>query len=385
MGTRLLDDDARAGLIAEVREAVTGTADYIVATGDYARSDRLWPAEMEVFATNPMSVAYGACGPALFLHQDAVPSELPYEAVNWLLEQPLSVDRYPPGLYVGLAGIAWTLQVLGQPERAEEAMAIAYRSPLLYEQPNMLLGAAGWGLASLRLFRETGSESYLRWAERAGDYLLEKAVRTGDTCHWKPEEDEPVPYGFGYGASGVALFLAELHLATGDGGVREAAVRALDFELAHRVESDLGWVWRRFEGDDLDRPYWIQGSAGVGSVVIRLHHHLGIARYLPIAERIARDLFIKFTVNPGLFQGLAGIAEFMLDMHRFTGDDAYLDRAFDMAETILWFKLERAGGVAWPGRWLDRITLDYASGAAGIALFLARLDERGPRLILDFD
>jgi lantibiotic modifying enzyme len=383
MGTRLLDEDARARLTTEVREAVTGTATYLLATADYTRRDRLWPADSDVFLTNPMSLAYGACGPALFLHDDAVPCEPPDEVAEWLLKQPLLVDEYPPGLYVGLAGIAWTLQELGLEERAGEAMAAAYRSPLLYEQPNMLLGAAGWGLASLRLFGRTGDRTYLSWATRAGDYLLETAVRTGDTWHWKPDQDEPTPYGFGYGASGVALFLADLHLATGDREVRDAAVRALEFDLAHKVETELGWSWPRFEGDGAVRPYWIQGAAGVGSVVIRLHDRLGIARYLPIAERIAHDLFVKFTVVPGLFEGLAGIAELMLDMYRFTGDDAYLDRAFDMAETILWFKLERARGVAWPGRWLDRITSDYASGAAGIGLFLARLDGHGARVLMD--
>ena len=383
MAARLVDDDARIRLSAELRETIAGTADYVLATTDCARGDRLWPADAEIFLTNPLSVAYGACGTALFLANGAVPRELPEPAVDWILDRPLLVEEVPPGLYVGLSGIAWSLLELGLPERAEEAMALAYRSPLLYEAENMRLGAAGWGLASLRFFQATGSEEYLDRAKQAGDFLLDRAVRSGESCHWPPGEDEPVPYGFGFGASGIALFLAELYVATGDRGLRETALGALEFDLANRVETEIGWGWRRFEGDNLVRPYWMDGAAGVGSVAIRLHRLLGADHCLSVAEWIAAGLFVKFAVTPGQFEGLAGIGELMLDMHRFTAEDAYLDHAFDLAESILLFKVERERGVAWPGRWLNRITHDYASGAAGIGLFFARLQRPQPRLFLD--
>jgi hypothetical protein len=73
------------------------------------------------------------------------------------------------------------------------------------------------------------------------------------------------------------------------------------------------------------------------------------------------------------FHGLAGIAEFMLDVFTVTADETYLAYAADMADTVLWYKLDRDEGIAWPGRWLTYVANDYATGGAGIGLFLSRL------------
>ncbi|WP_214317769.1 lanthionine synthetase C family protein [Nonomuraea sediminis] len=376
-------DGARARLLAEVRDVLESTTRHTAGSADVGRRDRLWAADPRVLLTNPLSVAYGACGTMLFLNTVAGP--LPERLVRWLLDQPLSTRSYPPGLFLGLGGIAWTLRELGCDEAADRALAVLYRSPLLFEEPHLLHGASGWGLVAIDQFRRTGDEEHLAWALRAGRYLQHTAWHDGDSAHWRSAGEEKVHFGFGFGASGVALFLLQLHAVTGDAEFAELAVRALDFDVAHRVENELGWNWQRYEGDALIRPYWIEGGAGIGSVAIRAHHLLGSARHLAVAERIAQDLCLKFTVTPGLFEGLTGIAEFMLDMHRFTGEQAYLDQALDMAETILWFRVPAEGGTAWPGRSLDRITHDYATGAAGIGLFLARLCQPGPRLFLDIE
>jgi hypothetical protein len=359
---------------------VTATAAYIRATADPSRGDRLWPADARVFTTNPLSLAYGACGIALFLHRtDGVPDDV----VEWLLAQPLSVETYPPGLYVGLAGVAYAFDELDLDDAAESAMRLAYDSPLLFQEANLFLGVAGWGLASLHLHLRKGRPGHLEWARRAGEHLVDTARRDGDRWSWPSEGDEPIHYGFGYGATGIALFLAHLYAATADERFRVAAEAGLRFDLDHRVESELGWAWPRFEGDSQTRPYWIEGSAGIGSVALRCGALLGDDRYLALAERIARDSMVKFTISPGLFEGLSGIGELMIDMHRATGDPAYLNAAADMAETVLWFQLARPGGVAWPGRWLNRIANDLGTGGAGIGLFLDRLLRPGPRLLLD--
>lgn len=208
----LLDHDRKMHITAEMRDAISRTAEYILATADYSRSDRLWAADAQIFLTNPLSIAYGACGTALLLHQTTVPQDLPCEALDWIHKQPLRIKEYPPGLYLGLAGIAWALQELGSQESAAHAMSLAYSSPLLYTDPTMLHGAAGWGLASLHLFHRTGRQEYLTWALNAGDYLADTAQHVGDTCHWPSPGNDPTHYGFGHGASGIALFLLYLHL-----------------------------------------------------------------------------------------------------------------------------------------------------------------------------
>jgi lantibiotic modifying enzyme len=372
-------------LTAELERTSEEMVRYLVRTADYDRTDRLWPAHFLVFATNPLSLAYGACGPAMFLRSSAHVSELPADVLTWMLKQPLSVESHPPGLYLGLAGIAYTFQELGLHEEAAAVMAMVYQSPLLYEEPGMLLGAAGWGLTSLHFFVETGEQVYLHWAVRAGEHLLRTAREDGEGCYWSCQQDERVHFGFGYGASGIALFLLYLHLLTGRDDFRTGAIRGLEFDLANKVESAVGWQWRRFQDDTVLYPYWIHGSAGVGSVLIRFAHLLRIDRYEALARRIAEDTFVKYASVPNLFEGLTGIGELMLDLFSFTGDEAYRHNAFDIADTILWFKIEKPDGVTFPGQWLMRISNDYATGAAGIGLFFARLLRPGGRRLVDLD
>jgi len=369
----LLGDADLARLTADLENTSEKMTRYILHTAEYERTDRLWPAHFLVFVTNPLNVAYGACGTALFLHSSRRMRELPGDVIAWMLKQPLSVETYPPGLYVGLAGIAYTFLEIGLEEKAEAVMAMLYQSPLLYEEPSMFLGAAGWGLASLHFFSQTGKQVYLDRAVQAGEHLLQTAQHEGEACYWRCNQDERVHYGFGYGASGIALFLTYLHLLTGRADFRTYAMRGLEFDLANKVETEVGWQWKRFQDDTVVYPYWIHGSAGIGSTLIRLYHLLGIERYESLARQIAEDTFVKYSFIPSLFEGLAGIGEFMLDMFYFTGDVTYRHNAFDIADTLLWFKIDKPEGVAYPGRWLTRISNDYATGAAGIGLFFTRL------------
>ncbi|WP_031002471.1 lanthionine synthetase C family protein [Streptomyces sp. NRRL F-5727] len=373
---------------AEVRRTVDGIAGLLLRTFDERRTDRLWPADYTVFATNPLSVAYGACGPALLLGSrmrgGAAPAAgLPPEVAAWMLGRPLDNDTYPPGLYVGLAGIAWAFHDLGWEERGEAVMTLLRSSPLLYDDPSVFLGVAGWGLASLRFHARTGRQLHLDRAVQAGEHLLRTAEREGDTCSWRSSLDGLVHYGYGYGASGIALFLLHLHLATGEERFRSYAVRGLEFDLGRASESSLGLQWQRVEGDPVVYPYWIHGGAGVGSVLVRFHQLLGDERYGELARRVADDTFVTYSYAPGLFEGLAGIGEFMLDMYRCTGDEVYRDRASAIARTVLWFRVEEEGGIAFPGRWLNRIAHDYATGSAGIGMFLSRLVAPGERAFVD--
>src|SRR5688572_4805273 len=103
----LRSDEARTQILAEVRLVLEQTAAYLVRTAAYERSDRLWPGEQELYTTNPLSLAYGACGPALLLHEL---DRLPAQATEWILGKPVTAEEYPPGLYLGLGGIAYSLE-----------------------------------------------------------------------------------------------------------------------------------------------------------------------------------------------------------------------------------------------------------------------------------
>lgn len=103
-----------------------------------------------------------------------------------------------------------------------------------------------------------------------------------------------------------------------------------------------------------------------------------------LAETIADGADCRWTVLPSLVEGLSGIAEFMIDMYRATGKPAHLERAENMADTVTWYAVHREEGTAFPGRWFMKLSTDFATGSAGIGLFLGRLlDPSLPRALVD--
>lgn len=58
-----------------------------------------------MFTTNPLNLAYGALGILLYLHERQV--AIPTYMVDRDLQHHTDIQNYPPGLFVGLSGIAW--------------------------------------------------------------------------------------------------------------------------------------------------------------------------------------------------------------------------------------------------------------------------------------
>jgi hypothetical protein len=364
-----------------LRETNRGLARHMLASMDTGRTDRLFPPDTLTLQTNALNLAHGACGPALFLRD--VLGELPRAVRDWLLAQPVDIATYPPGLYSGIAGIAWSFAELGMLERGLELLEWVPGSPLAFKSMDLFGGAAGWGLTALALHLRTRDAKLLELAGRAGAHLVKSAERSDAGCFWRAEEDGSIPLGFGRGGSGIAFFLLSLWRVTREPSFLEVARRAMDFEVAHARERNGGLVWGINVDDPGHRPYWLQGSAGVASALIRCFEVLKEARYLELARKAARGCNVSFSVTPHLFEGLASIGETLLDMYRVTGDGHYLEQARKKAKQTLLFRIDRPEGIAFPGRFLLRISHDYGMGGAGIGLFLHRLSVLGPRRFHD--
>jgi hypothetical protein len=121
----------------------------------------------------------------------------------------------------------------------------------------------------------------------------------------------------------------------------------------------------------------------VASALIRFFEVLKEERYLSLAHRAARGCAVFFSAAPHLFEGLASMGETLLDMYRVTGEPRYLEQARGKAMQTLLYRIDRPQGVAFPGRYLQRISHDYGLGGAGIGLFLHRVATQGPRRFHD--
>lgn len=385
------DHEAVAAELPRVADRVTGR---LLTSWDAERDDRLWPTDYQVFLTNPLSIAYGAAGPLLHLLERDV--EPPAECTDWFAAK--AADREvrgvcPPGLYLGLSGVAYTLARLGRADAAADAWSAVADSPMLGAgddvESSLFYGTAGCGLAALLLDRHDPERGYLRDAVTAGERLLARGEeKKGDDeigLAWPSAVDEQQHYGLAYGSSGVALFLLELSAATGERRFLDAARRAMAYDLsaAREIEGEL--KWGRWEGDELVEPYWLHGAAGIGSALVRFAERLGEERYLRLARRVGASAFSKFTVVPAQVEGLSGIGELMVDLHRVDGDDAWRRRGLEIADSVLRFRVDRDDGTAFPGRFLLRLSDGYAYGSAGVGLFLDRLANPRRRLLHDLD
>ena len=357
----------------ELRERL---AAYIVASADTQRTDRLYPADFRVFDTNPLSLSYGAAGVLYALHRSGfTPRE---EHVAWLLRSAIAPQRYPPGLMLGTAGIAWALLALGYDDDARRVLAAGHDHPLRDRAAGLAYGKAGWALANLAFFLALHDERYLDEARRCAAELLRDAQRDERGLCWAYDGD--VHYGLFHGASGVALLLTYVGRTTNDERYLAAARDALRFDLAHAqpIENGVGvsWPYRaNFPGVVL--PYWAYGSAGIGAALLRVVHLGGADDLVPWLERIFVDTDRAWSVTPGMANGLAGIATFLLDAHAFTGEQRYRDAALRAADGMLTYRVERAAGVALPGDYSGRISCDYATGSAGVLRVIDRLVRGG--------
>jgi serine/threonine protein kinase len=371
---------------ADGERVLRGILDHVLAAADFTRADRLFPADPAVFETNPLSVAHGACGVAYALQRIA--GGVPEDVRDWILQREISREEYPPGLYMGLAGIAWSLLEMGLRERAEEVMGLANDHPLLWRSPDLFHGAAGWGMAQLRFFLATGDEAYLDRAGEAGRFLAGCRREEDGRCWWPAQGD--VCCGLAHGASGVSLFLLYLHRITRNEELLAVGHRGLQFVAAKALRNaDGGMTWKAKEGEPTYTPYWRWGSAGIGMVLLRYRRALGDPAYgTALIEDLLIDTDRKYTIFPGHFFGLAGIGGLYLDLATMATADADRERALAGARKalsgILLFQLEKKSGLAFPGETLARISCDYGTGGAGIALFIHRLLKGGtPAFMLD--
>ncbi|BFU45300.1 class III lanthionine synthetase LanKC [Krasilnikovia sp. MM14-A1004] len=351
----------------------------ILASATPERTDRLFPGDPQQFATGGFPVAYGAAGVLWALHQAG--AEVPAELMDWLAAAAARATDPRPGLLDGLHGAAVVLDVLGRPDAAREVCDRARKLDLA--TPGVHGGLAGAGFSLLHFADSCGDEALLSEAVDVGHRLGD--MLTGE-----------VPFrrvGLQHGLTGVALYLLDLHRRTGDPRMLELAAEALRREVAQGRFLPDG----TFQLLEANRylTYLGTGSSGLALVLARYLAHAD-------ADRAARDGFpaaidgvrtacrAVFVRHPFLFEGRAGtIAALRL---LAVPEDRPLIRAH--VRRLGWHALSHRGQLAFPGNQLLRLSMDLATGGAGIlaalgvafgpnAAIIPALDLRSPAFEAD--
>jgi len=324
------------------------------------RDDVLFPADPFVHRTNSLSLGFGATGVLYTLKKCGF--ETPKPALDWLEKKldTVKTEDLPPGLLTGAAGIAWGLWELGFEERALQLINTANESELLKAHHSYLYGMAGIGMANLHFYLRTNNPNYLAAANDLADSLLRTAKENDSGIYW--ESDGLTHIGYGYGQSGVALFLLRLFQLSGKEKFLFEGRRALEFDLSHGEEREKGILcFPRGPGDPTAIPYMEEGSAGIAKVALR--YGLSDERL----EMILLDLHRKYAGFVGLLYGLGSFVNVLTDAFLFSNNEKYLEMAKRPLTGIRdLYLIERPNGLIVPGDNLFRVSCDYATGIAGV-------------------
>jgi hypothetical protein len=320
---------------------------------------------------NPVNFEYGAAGIATYLRQTR--GTVPDHIVDWIIRHSTS-ENCPPGLFVGLSGVAVFLLSLGEITEAKQLLESSADRRRIYQLHGLYEGMAGWGLANLHFWRTTSERRYLDNALEMGERLLATATSDRDGVYW--EEEGHVPLGLALGGTGIALFLTYLNAVHSSGRFLETAERALDYEMSQARWIDHSILFTETSNAPFlapKSPHTRYGTAGVGAAAIRLFAATGKEKFRTIADTCAYAASSRYTNKLWQDYGLAGFGELLVDMFYFLREHNYLNNAFHIAQGILPHRIERPEGMTFAGADLIRICCDWGGGAAGIASFFHRL------------
>jgi hypothetical protein len=353
--------------------------DAILASATPQRPDRLFPGDIEQFVYGGIGIAFGAAG-VLYAVARSGAGRFP-EHEQWLLDAVDRQDDRRIGFYDGLHGVAYVLAELGRLDDALSVLERAMRPPLDSLSVTLFDGLAGVGLNLLHFAEITGDTSLRDGAVDTGSRLSDYLTGGG------PEPrvpDLPSPeqrVGLMYGFTGHALLYIRLLEATGERHYLDLAGEALRRDLSRCILMEDGCLlvdegWRA-------EPYIANGSTGIGLVLREFLRHRDDDEFTTALAQIRRTGEPEFIIGPALFAGRAGLMAGMrwlappdpaTEAHRRSIIERHLAR-------LCWHVVPYRGDVAFPGFQLLRLSMDFASGSAGVLFGLsAVLDGDGPVL-----
>ena len=338
----------------------------ILASATPARDDRLFPGDPKQFETNGLNLAYGAAGVLYALNATGAGRHPEHEA--WLVERAMNPQPGARvGFYDGLHGIAYALDQLDRRSDALALLALCSQElegKLERLGPDLLGGLAGIGLNLARFATQTGDAGYWRQAVKVAEII---AGRLGDEDSVGEQSGAGRPFaGLLRGSSGPALLFVRLYEHFGDPALLDLAATALRQDLRRCIVRDDGAMdvnegWRTM-------PYVADGSVGIGMVLTDYLVHREDERFAAAAEAIRSTARVGFYIESGLFWGRAGMIAHLA--REQAGAHEPDPAVASHIRRLAWHAMTYAGGLAFPGEELLRLSMDLATGTAGVLLAL---------------
>ncbi|MEW9531111.1 class III lanthionine synthetase LanKC [Microbispora sp. NPDC049125] len=359
----ILDHDAPEPRPSRLEEGWPGVRDAIakgiLASATPERDDRLFPGDIVQFEPGGgISLANGAAG---VLHALAATGAGRFpEHEEWLLARAKRPGG-PIGFYNGLHGVAYALESLGLRQDALDVAELCGRES--WERLNLSLygGLAGVALSLMRLHDVTGEPAFREEADRV---VSAAADRLGGPDDVPEISGGANPHaGLMYGSSGPALMFLHAYERTGDAGLLDLAATALRQDLRRCVGREDGQLqvqqgWRT-------NPYLDEGSAGIGLVLDRYLAHRHDETFAGSLAAIRPVTRLSYYIQSGLFAGRAGMIACLV-----SGSRPDPEAAAGQIARLSWHELPYRDGLAFPGAQLLRLSMDFATGSAGVLFAL---------------
>jgi predicted Ser/Thr protein kinase len=328
------------------------------------RDDRLFPGDIRQFSPGGgVNLAHGAAG---VLYALAVTGAGRYpEHEDWLRKRALSpAYEFGTGFYDGRHGVAHVLEMLGHRQDALDAVDLGLRDGWESHELGLYSGLAGIGLNLLDLGTRTGERQLADLAERVVDLVSDRLGGPDDV----PEisgGDNPHA-GLMQGSSGPALLFLHAYEHGGDEALLDRAATALRQDLRRCVRSADGTL--QVNQDWRTLPYLDEGSVGIALVLTRYLTHRADPDFAAALGDLLAVTRCGYFVMPGLFTGRAGMIATRGMTARGTGrPDPHTS---ELIRGLGWHAVAHGGGLAFPGDQLLRLSMDLATGTAGVLFAL---------------
>jgi hypothetical protein len=272
------------------------------------------------------------------------------------------------GFYDGLHGVAYVLDSL---DRRSDALTVldicagALDGKLEHLGLDLYTGLAGIGLNLAHFATRTGESTLWRQAVQVAEVV---ADRLGDEDSVAELSGGEHPHaGLVRGSSGPALLFLRLYEHFGDPVLLDYARTALRQDLRRCIVRDDGAMdvnegWRTM-------PYLADGSAGIGLVLADYLVHSDDEQFSAAAAAIRMTMECAFYIEPGLFWGRAGMILCLSRAHP-PASAAHDPIVASHIRRLTWHAMTYRGHLAFPGEELLRLSMDLATGSAGVLLAL---------------
>ncbi|HEV2774337.1 MAG TPA: lanthionine synthetase LanC family protein [Solirubrobacteraceae bacterium] len=222
-----------------------------------------------------------------------------------------------------------------------------------------------------------GGTDVLAAADAIGERLVREAVWYRGQCNWIGVDaaggdgvwaHRALGPSLGDGTAGIALFLAQLHAATGAEAAGQTARGAIAQAVAHADTAAGGGMYA--------------GAPGIAYGAACCGRLLGDERLVAHARRLAAARAPRRTAAAaGLATGTAGAIVALLALARLLGDERLVDRAGWLGNELVAAARQGPDGWCWPSAAGRHGLCGMSDGAAGAAsalleLFAATGDDR---------